>query len=191
MSLGNVTMLAGLSKLSGISTRGVTQRRPTGPEGEFVLNWISIATATTLTGCSESTLRRRIAAGSVQRKLEPGAYGRLMIDLESIRPLITIAMTEDDLELFLAADGGDATAQTDLALFFLAQDNSKNAIYWLEAAVRQEYSNAMHYLGHCYLNGQGVAKDANLRLMWLSKAAVGGHLISQAQMKAIHDRLSV
>jgi TPR repeat protein len=155
------------------------------------LNWISIATATTLTGCSESTLRRRIAAGSVQRKLEPGANGRLMIDLESIRPLITILMTEDDLALFLAADGGNAIAQTDLALFFLAQDNSKNAIYWLEAAVKQEYANAMHYLGHCYLNGHGVAKDANLGLMWLSKAAVGGHLISQAQMKVIHNRLSI
>lgn len=155
------------------------------------MNWISIATATTLTGCSESTLRRRIADGSVQRKPEPGSYGRLMIDLESILPLVTMEVSEEDLALFLAADDGDAIAQTDLALFFLAQNSSKSAIYWLEAAVRQEYANAMHYLGHCYLTGKGVTKDANLGLMWLSKAAVGGHLISQAQMQAIHNRLSV
>lgn len=114
-----------------------------------------------------------------------------MIDLESIRPLVTMKVSEEDLALFLAADDGDAIAQTDLALFFLAQNSSKSAIYWLEAAVRQEYSNAMHYLGHCYLTGKGVTKDANLGLMWLSKAAVGGHLISQAQMQAIHNRLSV
>lgn len=112
-----------------------------------------------------------------------------MVSLESIRPLITTSIREDEVELFLAADDGDAIAQTDLALFFLAQDNTKNAIYWLEMAVRQEYANAMHYLGHCYLTGQGVAKDANLGLMWLSRAAVGGHLISQAQMKAIHNKL--
>lgn len=157
---------------------------------EQILNFVSIATATTLLGCSESTLRRRIADGSVIRKLEAGPNGRLMIDLDSIRPQLPANLTDDDIDLFKTADAGDAVAQTDLALYFLSKNNSKNAIYWLEAAAKQDYANAMHYLGHCYIEGKGVAKDENLGLMWLSKAAVCGHLISQEQMQAIRDKLT-
>ena len=48
----------------------------------------------------------------------------------------------------------------------------------------------MHDLGHCNIEGKGMAKNENLGLMWLSKAAVWRHQISQAQMQAIRDKLT-
>lgn len=155
------------------------------------MDFISIATTATLLGCSESTLRRRIADGSVSRTLEAGVNGRLMIDLNSIRAQIPSALTEEDIELFKAADKGNAEAQTDLGLLFLSKNNGKSAIYWFELAVRQDYANAMFFLGHCYLEGKITPKDEDLGLMWLSKAAVGGHLIAQGQMKAIRERVVI
>lgn len=46
----------------------------------------------------------------------------------------------------------------------------------------------MQWLGHCYVNGKGVAKDANLGMMWIAKAAALGHVIAQGLMKTLISR---
>jgi len=134
-------------------------------------------------------MRRRIADGVVTRRLEPGENGRSMMDLESIVPHLDLPLEDGDVAMILAADGGAAEAQTDLALKFLLHNNAKGALYWLELAVKQEYSNAMYYLGRCYIEGAGVARDENVGLIWILRAAVGGHPIASAQMQQVKERL--
>ena len=48
----------------------------------------------------------------------------------------------------------------------------------------------MHWLARCYLDGNGVAPDVHLGLMWLSRAAAHGHLISQGQLQVMRDRFT-
>lgn len=151
---------------------------------------ISIASAITLTEWSESTFRRRIADGSLTRHFEPGPSGRAMVDLNAIKSQACIPVEEDDGLLILDADTGNAEAQNDLALLFLANNKPRAAIYWLELAAKQDYPDAMHWLGRCHIDGNGVLQDDNLGMMWLSKAAAHGHVVSQAQMQTMLNKFT-
>ena len=75
--------------------------------------------------------------------------------------------------------------KNDLALLFLENDKPQNAIYWVELAAKQDFADAMHLLGTCYLKGNGLAKDHNLALMWIANAASLGHQIAVAQIQSI------
>lgn len=108
-----------------------------------------------------------------------------MVDLDAIKSYACIPLEEDDGPLIQGADAGNAEAQNDLALLFLANNKPRAAIYWLELAAKQDYPDAMHWLGRCHIDGNGVFKDENLGMMWLAKAAANGHSISQAQMQAM------
>lgn len=151
---------------------------------------ISIASATTLTEWSESTFRRRIADGALKREFESGPSGRAMVSFEAIRPHVCIPLEDEEVALIKNADSGNAEAQNDLALLFLSNKKPRGAIYWLELAAKQEYPDAMHWLGRCHLDGNGVLQDENLGMMWLAKAAAGGHIVSQAQMQAMRDKFT-
>jgi len=153
------------------------------------MQFINIATATTLTGWSERTFWRRFADGSVKRDMSSAA-GKSMVEFESIKSHMCIPLSPNDYGLVEAADNGDVAAQTDLALLFLSYDKLKQAISWLEVAVKQEYAAAMRLLGQCYIEGQGVAQDSNLGIMWIARAAAKGDQISQAQMKAILKKIA-
>lgn len=157
---------------------------------EWIVELISLAAAITLTEWSERTFWRRFADGSVKREMETGGNGKSMVHLESIKPHIAIPLASEDLLLVQQADRGDPAAQNDLALIFLASAKTRGAIYWLELAARQDYADAMHWLARCHLDGNGVAPDDHLGLMWLSKAAAHGHLISQGQLQVMRDRFT-
>lgn len=150
------------------------------------MNFISIAAVANLTDQSERTLRRRIAGGQLTRIADVGG-NKTMIPFADIRDQIVIPLRPEDIELIDRADGGNPEAQNALALLFFASGKPENAIYWLELAAKQDYADAMHWLGRAYLEGGGVPQDENLGMMWLSKAAVCGHPISRAQMQAIRD----
>lgn len=147
---------------------------------------LSLQTATTLTEWSLRTIRRRLADGTLQCAADNDAYYKTMIRFDSIKPDICITLTPDDIELIKSADSGDAAAQNDLALLFLEQNKPKSAVYWLELAAKQQVADAMHLLGHCYLEGSGLSKDDNLAMMWIAKAASLGHSIALAQIQSIH-----
>ncbi|HEY8036642.1 MAG TPA: hypothetical protein VIF37_13770 [Methylobacter sp.] len=147
---------------------------------------VSLQAATTLTEWSERTIRRRLADGSLQCATDNEAYYKTMLCFDSIKYDICIALAPDDIKLIENADAGDATAQNDLALLFLEQNKPKSAVYWLELAAKQQVSDAMHLLGCCYLEGHGLAKDNNLAMMWIAKAASLGHSIALAQIQSIH-----
>ncbi|MDD1642318.1 MAG: sel1 repeat family protein [Methylococcaceae bacterium] len=146
---------------------------------------ISLQTAATLTGLSLSTLRRRIADGTLKCASNEKDRNKTMICLDSIKNDIGMPLEPDDIELIKAADAGEPQAQNDLAILFLENNKPKNAIYWLELAAKQDFADAMHLLGTCYLKGNGLAKDNNLALMWIAKAASLGHSIAIAQIKSI------
>lgn len=128
-------------------------------------------------------------AGVLERTVENGGSGRIMVDFASIRPHICISL-EEDIKLIRDADAGQAEAQDDLALLFLENDKPRSAIYWLELAAKQDYAEAMHWLGRCYIDGNGVVKDENKGIMWIAKSAGAGHNISQTQMQAMRDKFT-
>ena len=66
----------------------------------------------------------------------------------------------------------------------------ENAVYWLELAVKRNDANAMYLLGRCYTDGNGIAKNENLGIMWIAKAASNGHVMAKGQMQAMHDRFT-
>ncbi|MDO9046517.1 MAG: hypothetical protein Q7U66_02125 [Methylobacter sp.] len=146
---------------------------------------LSLQAAATLTEWSERTLRRRIADGTLKCATGNEARYKTMICFDSIRHDTCIALDPDDIELIKNADDGDAKSQNDLALLFLGKNKPKSAVYWLELAAKQNLTDAMHLLGRCYLEGNGLPKDDNLAIMWIAKAASMGHPIALAQIQSI------
>jgi TPR repeat protein len=146
---------------------------------------VSLQATTTLTEWSERTIRRRVADGSLKCAADNEAQYKTMICFDSIKHDICIDLNPDDIELLKAADSGDAKAQNDLALLFLDNNKLKSAVYWLELAAKQNFTDAMHLLGCCYLEGNGLPKDDSLAIMWIAKAASLGHPIALAQIQSI------
>jgi uncharacterized protein len=146
---------------------------------------INIATAMTLTGLSKRTLWRRITAGTFESSALKG--DKTKITLATIKPYIRVPLEDRDYDLVIRADGGDPEAQCDLALIFLENDKPQAAFYWLELAAQQDFADAMHLLGRCYTDGNGIAKDENLGIMWIAKAASRGHVLAIAQIQGLSD----
>jgi TPR repeat protein len=146
---------------------------------------VSLQAAATLTEQSVRTLRRRIADGSIKCAANHEDHYKTMICFDSIKPDICITLDPDDIELIKSADSGTAKAQNELALIFLEKNKPKSAIYWLELAAKQQFADAMHLLGRCYLEGNGLPKDNNLAIMWVAKAASLGHPIALAQIQSM------
>ncbi len=148
---------------------------------------ISLDTVCAITEMSKSTWRRRIAKGDFAR-LADDTRGRTMLLWSEVAPHICVPIEPEDKEFILLADAGDAEAQDDIGQLFLMSEKYLAAIYWFQQAAQQNNSDAMHWLGHCYINGKGVLKDDNLGMMWIAKAAAMGHVIAQGQMKGLIDR---
>jgi hypothetical protein len=146
---------------------------------------VSLQAATTLTEWSVRTIRRRIADGALKCAAKNEAHYKTMICFESIKHNVCIPLDPDDMGLIKSADAGDAKAQNDLALLFLENNKPKSAVYWLELAAKKHVADAMHLLGCCYLEGNGLPKDDNLAIMWIAKAASLGHSIALAQIQSI------
>ncbi len=146
---------------------------------------VSLQATSTLTEWSERTIRRRVADGSLKCAANNEAQYKTMICFDSIKHDICIALDQDDVELIKNADAGDAKAQNDLALLFLENNKLKSAVYWMELAAKQHFTDAMHLLGCCYLEGNGLPKDDSLAIMWIAKAASLGHPIALAQIQSI------
>jgi uncharacterized protein len=153
------------------------------------MHYVSLQAAATLTGWSERTLRRRIADGTLQCAGGDEAPYKTMISFDSIKDNLCISVDADAIELIEKADAGDANAQNDLAVLFLENNQPKSAVYWLELAAKQDFADAMQWLGRCYLEGKGLPKDNNLALMWIARAASLGHPIAIAQIESIRPTM--
>lgn len=146
------------------------------------MKFISLDAALSLIDRSERTLWRMAAEGTAHKEIRNGSA---MFLLDSIKPHFCIPFTDEDFERLNAALDGDAAAQTDVALTFLNQNKPNQAIYWLDLAVQQNFPDAMNFLGRCYIEGNGVGKDEQTGIVWITKAAALGHVISKAQVKRL------
>lgn len=146
---------------------------------------LSLQAVITLTEWSERTIRRRVADGGVRCVNNGVVANKILIAFDSIESDICIKLSVEHIELIKQADAGNVDAQNDVALLFLSRGKTKSALYWLELAAKQNHPDAMHWLGLCYMRGEGVTKDLNLAMMWIAKAASKGHAIALAQMKAL------
>ena len=146
---------------------------------------VSLQAVMTLTEWSERTIRRRIADSSLKCESESGTYNKTLICFDSIMSDVCIPLSSEDIDVIKEADAGDAAAQNDVGLIFIAHKKWKSAIYWLEQAAKQNFPDAMQWLGECYLKGFGVEKDENVAVMWIAKAASLGHTIAKMQIEAM------
>ena len=145
---------------------------------------ISLSCAATLIAKNERTLRRWLNDGQLT-PIANDHNGRMMVNFDDIKQLICVSLEPEDYRLIEDADSGNAQAQNDLALLFLAGGKQKSAVYWLQMAAKNDYPDAMHWLSRCYMDGIGLEKDDNQGVIWLSKAAMHGHSIAQEQMRRL------
>lgn len=147
---------------------------------------ISLRTAVAITGLTKRTLWRHIHNGSLAATSasEPGE--KTLVRLEDVLPMSFLAVTPEDWDSLAAADRGDAVAQCELAIRLLDAGRAAAAIPWFTLSARQFYPDAMCFLGRCYLSGEGVARDLDAGVMWLSQAAAKGHPLAQGLMAFLH-----
>jgi TPR repeat protein len=148
-------------------------------------NYISIKTYSSLTEVSERTVRRYISMKEIAFLFDE-LKNKTLIATDELEKNCSMALSIDDISLIIEADSGDSDAQTDLSLLCLEHSRPNIALHWLNLAVKQGHSDAMHLLGQCYLSGNGIAKDKNLAMTWISKAATLGHQIALKQMDGLH-----
>ena len=145
---------------------------------------ITLDSAMKITGLSRRTLWRRLAnddASPTRARRGGGSSSNsrvARISLNCILPDLQIKLANGDESLVRAADAGEAEAQNDLALMLLAANNPDLGVLWLQDAAEQSYPDAMHWLGRCYIAGEGLRRDEALGLSWLGRAAAGGHVLS-------------
>ena len=138
------------------------------------MDCISLNTVSSLSGLSKRTLWRRVADGLL-RTQTLGAGERTLVALDDALALSRLRLEPDDRELIREADAGNAEAQCDFALLFLAQNLPEEAVRWLEAAAHQNCPEAMHWLGRCHIAGTGVPADEKAGMEWIARAASRGH----------------
>lgn len=139
---------------------------------------LTLGAVMSVTGWSERTVWRRLSAGSIQRADHARSSKRITVSWHSVEPHVRLTLDRDSLALLCRADAGDLESQNDIALVFMEHGVPAGAAYWLQQAARGGHADAMHWLGRCYLGGEGVPQDRNMGLMWLARSACAGHLIS-------------
>ncbi len=86
--------------------------------------------------------------------------------------------------IMIAAKGGKAGAQGILGMAYLTGQgtldvNKGEAVKWLKLSADQGFLPAEKSLGQCYIKGDGVAKNVELGVEYITKAALAGDDSSQ------------
>ncbi|SHF87777.1 hypothetical protein SAMN02745117_02760 [Lampropedia hyalina DSM 16112] len=160
---------------------------------------IGLCSAAVLTGRSERTWRRRVNEGLTGGVGEVG--GPLLVPVEAVRPLLAVALQDDEVEMLVRADQGDALAQAEIGALFAMnalQAAGQNdlaphakggcvapAFHFLAQAAEQHKADAMHWQGMLHAAGLGKGDGKALAMMWIAKAAAHGHQIAQRQLAAL------
>jgi len=84
------------------------------------------------------------------------------------------------------AEQGHPDAQSRLAeVYYRAQDYA-NALAWFRKSAEQGYAPGQYNLGVMYMEGSGMAKDANEAVKWFLKAAEQRDLASMNNLSALY-----
>lgn len=148
---------------------------------------ITLNAAITLTEMSRRTLWRRVTHGMIATVgCSAGSNkGRTMLALRDVVAAADVDLSEEEVDLIVHADAGEAEAQADAGAMLLGKARYKSAVFWLQKAAAQGNADAMQWLGVCYASGSGVEADENLAVMWIAKAASLGHAVARAQMRGV------
>lgn len=150
--------------------------------------YITLNTAVSISGLSKRTLWRRIADGQLRvLDVATGAGEHTRVRLDDVVALSTLGLEADDRALIAEADGGSAEARCDLALLLLVRNLPVEAVRWFALAAKQNYPEAMHQLGRCYIAGRGVAANEALGVEWISRAAALGHSTARPMTRYLMD----
>lgn len=149
--------------------------------------YITLNTATSVSGLSKRTLWRRIADRQL-RTLEGGEPGEhTRVAVSDVMAISRLRLTPEDSDLIVRADHGDAEAQCDLGLLFIAQSQPAEAVRWLGLAASRLYPEAMYQLGRCYIGGSGVVADDKAGMEWIARAAGFGHIAARQISSYLED----
>lgn len=143
---------------------------------------ISLDAATAISTWSRRTWWRRITDGVVPR-LADDDRGRAVLPWSAVQRHLAVPLDAEDVSVLEDADRGNPAAQNDIGQLLAVEGRFGPALYWIKQAADQGYPDAMQWLGGAYAAGEGVKKDDNLAIMWIAKAAAGGHVIAEAQMR--------
>lgn len=146
---------------------------------------VTLTTAAALCDLNPRTIRRKMNDGTVSRCASEGR-GKTMVSLDDVLRLAHMRMADDERCLVEKADAGDPESIGDLGLLFMQLSRFGVARYWLELAADHGNVDAMHCMSHYYLTVEH--RNDHLALMWLAKAAAGGHVIAQRQLAALRYR---
>lgn len=146
---------------------------------------VSVDCAASLSALGKRTWWRKIQSGKIS-KLMPDAFGRTRVPLADALRLAVVSLSDEDIQVLLMADAGDADAQDDIGQFFLQARFVDAALYWLQLAVKQGHANSMQILAGCYARGDGFEKNEQTAIKWLREAAMRGHSIGQAQLAGLN-----
>ena len=75
----------------------------------------------------------------------------------------------------MAADRGDALAQTCLGAFLHSHEKCEEAVRYFALAADQGYTAGELNLGFCYRGGEGTEVDLGKARYWFERAAAKGH----------------
>lgn len=80
-------------------------------------------------------------------------------------------ITKEEIEeLILYAKAGDKELQDDIGIYYYAEQDYKQAVYWFTKAAEQGSAIAQYNLGMCYYYGHGVKKDEKKAQYWYDKS---------------------
>ncbi|WP_018865510.1 MULTISPECIES: tetratricopeptide repeat protein [unclassified Thioalkalivibrio] len=153
------------------------------------MHWISIDTAMRVTGLARRTLWRRVAGHPEWKRNLDEPLQRALIAVDALRSDLLFDATEDDLAVLVAADRREPESMNDLALLLLEAGHPESALEWLSRAAKKDHPDAMHWLGRCYISGEGCIADRSEGLAWLQRSAKKGHVISARQLDALASGL--
>lgn len=147
---------------------------------------IKLSTARLLIGKTMKTVQRWCDDGKIISRVVD-LRGKRIVPLESVLPFTLLSI--EDCHLIKQADSGNAEAQNELGVIFLEAGKADIAFNWFQEAAKSNHPDAMHWLFKYYVYGSmGVGRNEALAISWLAAAASKGHIIAEAQMRALYDR---
>lgn len=147
---------------------------------------IKLSTARLLIGKTMKTIQRWCDDGKIMSRVVD-LRGKRIVPLASVLPFTLLRL--EDSYLVKQADCGDAEAQNELGVIFLEAGKTGIAFDWFQEAAKSNHPDAMHWLFKYYVCGSmGVERNDPLAFSWLIASASKGHIIAEAQMRALYER---
>lgn len=147
---------------------------------------ISVMLASLLTGKTTKTIYRWVDDGILTpRQSGADSKGSFLLALPDLAAHLSLPVSAELEAALQDAMEGKAAGFHNVALIFLEAGQPDIAIRWLEMAAKKGYADAMEWLATGYLEGLGTEVNLAHGIEWLGKAAVAGHPVALAKLRAL------